>query len=167
MSEIASNMYLSVKQTPTNQRYLVNLNFMKQVSFKMANVNSALKNLLTFYCNSGLDHNCTYDEMARSALKFIDSLKKEDKDQLMSFNSSFTNDHFDYPAEFSKTDIFDFNYGFENFFITVKNVLDNYLPDFIKLKTERQASPPIGAYDEVGHNKEVKVKKMNYSYLFD
>lgn len=117
---------------------------------------------------SNLDFGSSYEDYKKEASIFLNGCTLADKAKLMSSDLKLNeNVIIEYPKNTSSIEIFEHNVGFYNFYTAVKNNLEDYESTFLDFKgSDRQKSPPLKAYEFVGHNKELDVSKIGYSYLY-
>lgn len=139
----------------------------KELLLNSENVESILNELLKLYSTSNLTANSDYGDYSKVAAKFVKNLDEASKQYFRNEEFFADSNSISIPKGLSTLDKQDFIFGLENLYYTVRNSVNNYKPSLIELKTERQASPPVEVYDLVGHNADINVKKMSYSYLYD
>lgn len=147
---------------------------MKSVQLNTHNLHAVSTNLwtdmLAFFLQSGLRYNSSPTAYVKSASSFLTEKKLDESkaEEILTVNSVIDADFFIYPDEVDNAEKFDFELGFDNFFVTLKDELNNESTiDNVFLGSERQAIPPQKADEAVGHNGDVKEYQSNYSYLFD
>jgi hypothetical protein len=128
--------------------------------------------MLSFFLQSGLRYNSSFEKYVDQAQLFIHNqnlVNSKVDPLLLSVNSVIDEELFEY-KNYKDAEKFDFELGFDNFFVTLKDKLDDS-DDLQESElfegSQRQAVPPMRADEPVGHNGDIKEHQSNYSYLFD
>ena len=118
--------------------------------------NSLWKNLLSSFFDGKLDYRSTAESYNKKAVEFINRhlLNDETASKLWTVKSAMDPELYIFPENFDDVRKFNFLVGFDNFVVAIKQALEK--TSSLKFeRAERQASPPLKAYDQVGHNKEL------------
>ncbi|MFT3675989.1 MAG: hypothetical protein QM781_08845 [Chitinophagaceae bacterium] len=135
-----------------------------------AEVNDLLwKDLLTYYFDANLDYRSTLEIYQEKADQFVMDHQLRDKNAkaLLDVRSAMNEDLYVFTDETDQVDIFNFLLGFDNFFLSVKQNITNKKSTKFQ-RSKRLASPPLKAYEQVGHNKDLSDYKMNrFDYILE
>ncbi|MDB5231664.1 MAG: hypothetical protein JWN76_2469 [Chitinophagaceae bacterium] len=126
------------------------------------------RKLVVAYQHSSLNLNSSYEEQHEKAEKFVAGLEDSEKNHLLS-EGAINIVELSFSDELSPEEKFYYTIAFRNFYETVVNVIAGYQPAFQDFEGfERQASPPLEAYQYIGHNKlQIKEGVRSYSLLFE
>ena len=127
---------------------------------------STLGNLFDTYKTSHLSSNSVYEAYRTVATDFLKGLPQNTKQEILSTNFSIEENLPDFNTIEEK---YDFILGFDNFVITVKNVVEQYEPKFLNFEgLKRQSAPPLAVFKYIGHNElDIIQNNSDYSLLFD
>jgi hypothetical protein len=138
---------------------------MKHTTLKQGTTPPILYNLFIQYQTLDLDENSVYDNYVDAARLFLEQGNSDVLEDVDAIRLDLGPEYFNFPKKYTEEQQFTFILSFENYCKAVYNVFFGYQPRFLDFQGfERLASPPLKAYNYVGHNElDIKPSKSSYS----